>query len=73
MLLDIRTSKIVKVLMSSNVLSGQFYNIMGVYYDLELISTKRLAPKIIAMRRGLKINDITKRRKFNEVSDNVKN
>jgi len=31
------------------------------------------SPKIIAMRRGLKINDITKRRKFNEVSDNVKN
>ena len=23
------------------------------------------SPKIIAMRRGLKINDITKRRKFN--------
>ena len=31
------------------------------------------SPKIIAMRRGLKINDITKRRKFNEVSDNAKN
>ena len=31
------------------------------------------SPKIIAMRRGLKINDITKRRKFNEVLDNVKN
>jgi small subunit ribosomal protein S5 len=31
------------------------------------------SPKIIAMRRGLKINDITKRRKFNEVLDNGKN
>ena len=31
------------------------------------------SPKIIAMRRGLKITDITKRRKFNEVSDNAKN
>ena len=31
------------------------------------------SPKIIASRRGLKINDITKRRKFNEVSDNAKN
>ncbi len=31
------------------------------------------SPKIIAMRRGLKINDITKRRKFNEVSENAKN
>ena len=31
------------------------------------------SPKIIALRRGLKINDITKRRKFNEVSDNAKN
>ena len=31
------------------------------------------SPKLIAMRRGLKINDITKRRKFNEVSDNAKN
>tara|TARA_B100000035_G_scaffold214852_1_gene184090 strand:+ start:401 stop:1294 length:894 start_codon:yes stop_codon:yes gene_type:complete len=31
------------------------------------------SPKIIALRRGLKINDITKRRKFSEVSDNVKN
>ena len=31
------------------------------------------SPKIIAMRRGLKINDITKRRKFNEVMDNGKN
>jgi small subunit ribosomal protein S5 len=31
------------------------------------------SPKIIAMRRGLKINDITKRRKFNEVLDNAKN
>ena len=31
------------------------------------------SPKIIAMRRGLKINEITKRRKFNEVSDNAKN
>ncbi len=31
------------------------------------------SPKIIAMRRGLKINDITKRRKLSEVSDNAKN
>ena len=31
------------------------------------------SPKIIAMRRGLKINDITKRRKFNEVSEHAKN
>ncbi len=31
------------------------------------------SPKLIAMRRGLKINDITKRRKFNEVADNAKN
>ena len=31
------------------------------------------SPKIIASRRGLKINDITKRRKFSEVSDNAKN
>ncbi len=31
------------------------------------------SPKIIAMRRGLKINDITKRRKISEVSDNAKN
>ena len=31
------------------------------------------SPKIIAMRRGLKINDIIKRRKINEVSDNAKN
>ena len=31
------------------------------------------SPKIIAMRRGLKINDIIKRRKNNEVSDNAKN
>ena len=31
------------------------------------------SPKLIAIRRGLKINDITKRRKFNEVADNAKN
>ena len=31
------------------------------------------SPKIIASRRGLKINDITKRRKISEVSDNAKN
>ncbi len=31
------------------------------------------SPKIIATRRGLKINDIIKRRKINEVSDNAKN
>ncbi len=32
------------------------------------------SPKIIAMRRGLKINDITKRRKFSQIgNDNVKN
>jgi small subunit ribosomal protein S5 len=31
------------------------------------------SPKIIALRRGLKINDITKRRKFAEGTENVKN
>ena len=31
------------------------------------------SPKIIAMRRGLKINDITKRRKNATGNDNVKN
>ncbi len=31
------------------------------------------SPKIIASRRGLKINDITKRRKFAEGTENVKN
>ncbi len=31
------------------------------------------SPKIIAARRGLKINDITKRRKFAEGTENVKN
>ena len=31
------------------------------------------SPKIIAMRRGLKINDITKRRKLTDGGENVKN
>ena len=43
--------------------------VRATFEALKLVSS----PKIIAMRRGLKINDIIKRRKFNEATENAKN
>ena len=43
--------------------------VRATFEALKMVSS----PKIIAMRRGLKVNDITKRRKNSELTENVKN
>ena len=57
-------------IVAKSVGSSNPHNMVRATFEALKLSS---SPKIIAMRRGLKINDITKRRKFNEVSDNVKN
>ena len=57
-------------IVAKSVGSSNPHNMVRATFEALKLSS---SPKIIAMRSGLKINDITKRRKFNEVSDNVKN
>jgi small subunit ribosomal protein S5 len=57
-------------IVAKSVGSSNPHNMVRATFEALKLSS---SPKIIAMRRGLKINDITKRRKFNEVSDNAKN
>ncbi len=57
-------------IVAKSVGSSNPHNMVRATFEaLKLVSS----PKIIAMRRGLKITDITKRRKFNEATENVKN
>ena len=56
-------------IVAKSVGSSNPHNMVRATFEALKLSS---SPKIIAMRRGLKINDITKRRKFNEVSDNAK-
>ena len=57
-------------IVAKSVGSSNPHNMVRATFEALKLSS---SPKIIAMRRGLKINDITKRRKFNEVSENAKN
>ena len=57
-------------IVAKSVGSSNPHNMVRATFEALKLSS---SPKIIAMRRGLKINDITKRRKFNEVLDNAKN
>ncbi len=57
-------------IVAKSVGSSNPHNMVRATFEaLKLVSS----PKIIAMRRGLKINDIIKRRKFNEATENAKN
>ena len=57
-------------IVAKSVGSSNPHNMVRATFDaLKMVSS----PKIIAMRRGLKVNDITKRRKNSELTENVKN
>ena len=57
-------------IVAKSVGSSNPHNMVRATFEaLKMVSS----PKIIAMRRGLKVNDITKRRKNSELTENVKN
>ena len=57
-------------IVAKSVGSSNPHNMVRATFEaLKMVSS----PKIIAMRRGLKVNDITKRRKNSESVENVKN